>query len=229
VDAVKDIGEPDGAASQRARKGWTQDPDGVRRDILEVAREEFVAHGLAGARVDAIAARTSTSKRMLYYYFGGKDGLYQAVIEEAYSQIRKREQAIDVKRLPPVEAIRVLAGLTFDHHAENPDFVRLVMIENIHQGRHLKGSRTIAGLNLSAIDIVRDIYVRGVAAGVFRPGLEPFDIHLTISALAFYNVSNRASIREVFGHDMGAPQAAAARRLSVMDTVERFVRLSSQA
>jgi AcrR family transcriptional regulator len=209
----------------KARKGWTQDPEGVRRNILRVAREEFVAHGLSGARVDAIAARTSTSKRMIYYYFGGKEELYRAVIEEAYAEIRKREQAIDLKSVPPIEAIRALAALTFDHHAENPGFVRLVMIENIHHARHLQVSKRIAGLNLSAVDTVREIYQKGLSTGDFRDGLDPLDIHLTISALAFYNVSNRATILEVFGHDMGQDKARAARRQSVMDNVERFVRL----
>jgi AcrR family transcriptional regulator len=169
----------------RKAASWTQDPDGVRRNILAVAREEFVENGLSGARVDEIAAKTSTSKRMIYYYFGGKEGLYRAVLEEMYARIRSFERSLDLAALPPKEAIATLAGFTFDYHADNPDFVRMVMVENIHHAKHLASSPEIATLNLSAIDMIREAYERGVADGVFREGLDPIDIHLTISALSF--------------------------------------------
>lgn len=202
---------------------WRQDPEKVRRDILEIARQEFVEHGLSGARVDEIAARTSTSKRMIYYYFGSKEGLFKAVLEAAYSSNRAAERLEELAALPPAEALAALAGRAFDYHAANPDFVRLVMVENIHRARHLRMSEVIGALNHSAIRAVRDIYERGVAAEIFRPGLDPLDIHLTYTAPAFYNVSNRATIREVFGHDMGAEAALARRRTSVIEAVLRFV------
>lgn len=207
------------------QSSWTQDPEGVRRSILTAARQEFVENGLSGARVDEIAARTAASKRMIYYYFGDKEGLYRAVLEEMYERIRGLERSLDLVRLPPVEAISRLAGFTFDYHAENPDFVRLVMVENIHHGRHLASSARIGSLNLSAIDMIREAYERGVAAGLFRPGIDALDIHLTISALAFYNVSNRASIRQVFGYDMGAPEPVARRRAMTIDAVLGMLRL----
>jgi AcrR family transcriptional regulator len=206
-----------GAAPERPRR--TQDPERVRRDILAAARDEFVEKGLSGARVDTIAARTATSKRMIYYYFGDKRGLYVAVLEEAYAGIRSIEQALDLGSLPPREALARLAGATFDYHADHPEFVRLVMVENIHHARHLETSTRVAALNLTAIDRLRDICRRGVATGVFRAGVDPLDLHLTISALSFYNVSNRATIRQLFGHDMGDPGSLAARRRSVVETV----------
>jgi len=214
-------------AKRAARSGkpqsWTQDPDGVRRDILAVALSEFVENGLSGARVDEIAAKTSTSKRMIYYYFGDKEGLYRAVLEAAYARIRNFERSLDLASLPPREAIAALAGFTFDYHADNPDFVRLVMVENIHHARHLESSAKIGELNLSAIDMIAAIYRRGLDEGVFREGLDPIDIHLTISALSFYNVSNRASIRQVFGHDMAEPEARKRRRQSAIETVLRML------
>lgn len=218
--------DPAPPPSRKARGGrkstnWTQDPEGVRRDILAVARAEFVENGLSGARVDEIAAKTSTSKRMIYYYFGDKEGLYRAVLEEMYARIRTFERSLDLDALPPCEAMATLAGFTFDYHADNPDFVRLVMVENIHHGRHLRSSSKIGDLNLSAIGMIGEIYRRGLAQGVFREGLDPIDIHLTISALSFYNVSNQASIRQVFGHDMADPAARARRRVSAIDTVLR--------
>lgn len=200
-----------------------RNPEGVRKDILAAAWEEFVEKGLSGARVDEIAARTATSKRMIYYYFGDKEGLYLAVIEGAYRGMREAETRIDPVALGPVAALARLAAVTFDYHAANPGFVRLVMIENIHHGRHLDRSAAIASLNLSAIATIETIYARGLAEGLFRPGLQPLDIHFTISAPAFYNVSNRATIRRVFGHDMGTPEALAARRRSVVEAVLRFV------
>jgi AcrR family transcriptional regulator len=208
-----------GRRAARAKR----DPAAVRRDILAVAREEFVEKGLSGARVDDIAARTATSKRMIYYYFGDKEGLYRTVLEDAYSGMRAGETLLDLAGLPPREALARLVAYSFDYHADNPAFVRLVMVENIHHARHLATSKAISGLNAPAIDLLTDIYRRGVADGVFRAGLDPLDLHFTITAPAFYNVSNRASIRQVFGHDMGANDAHARRRASVVEMVLRFV------
>ncbi len=205
-------------------QSWTQDPEGVKREILDAARAEFVEKGLSGARVDEIAAKTSTAKRMIYYYFKDKEGLYLAVLEEAYSRIRALERTLDLAALPPLDALATLAGFTFDYHAENTDFVRLVMIENIHHARHLKVLTKISEINLSALEMIGGVYRRGVAEGVFRPGINLLDIHLTMSALSFYNVSNRATIEQVFGHDMGAPDARIRRRASVIEAVLRFVR-----
>jgi AcrR family transcriptional regulator len=212
---------------QRTPKGlsWTQDPAGVQRNILEAARIEFSEKGLSGARVDEIAARISTSKRMIFYYFKDKQGLYLAVLEAAYEGIRANERKLDLARLAPEEALATLAGLTFDHHADNPDFVRLVMVENIHHAKHLKISAKISELNLSAIRVMEEIYQRGVASGVFRSGLRPLDIHLTVSALCFYNVSNQATILQVFGHDMADFEARKQRRANVIETVLRSVRV----
>lgn len=210
-------------ARDRGAAGWTQDPEGVRRNILEVARREFVQNGLSGARVDDIAARTKTSKRMLYYYFGDKEGLYSAVLEDAYKRNRARERNLDLAAMPPAQAMEALAGFTFDYHVDNADFVRLVMVENIHHAKHLKKLTTLHAINMPILDIVRDVYERGVAQGAFRAGLTAMDIHLTMSALSFYNVSNRASIEQVFGYDMGAPDARARRRKHVIEAVARFV------
>ncbi|MGL4729858.1 MAG: TetR/AcrR family transcriptional regulator [Bosea sp. (in: a-proteobacteria)] len=201
----------------------TNDPERVRQNILEVAREEFVENGLSGARVNEIAERTATSKRMIYYYFTDKQGLYLAVLEDAYARIRALEKTLDLEHLPPTDALAILAGFTFDYHADNPDFVRLVMVENIHHAKHLKLLARIGEVNLSAIDMIRELYERGVGAGAFRTGVDPIDIHLMISALSFYNVSNRASIEQVFGHDMGGAEARVKRRASVIEAALRFV------
>lgn len=202
--------------------GRTQDPEGVRRDILAVATEEFARKGYSGARVDEIAARTSTSKRMIYYYFKDKQGLFVAVLEDAYARIRAIERELDLEGLAPVAALRRLAEFTFDYQNANRDFVRLVMVENIHNGVHMEGSERMQALNTPAIAALEDIYRRGVAEGSFRPGLDVIDLHMTISALSFFNVSNQATFSRIFKRDMTSAAALARRRGVMAETVLRY-------
>lgn len=218
---------------KRAEKAATrhQDPEGTKRNIIEVASEEFARNGLSGARVDEIAARTKSSKRMIYYYFGDKEGLYLAALENAYSQVREGEAKLAVDGLPPIEALRRLVEFTFDHHHQHEAFIRMVMIENIHHGQYLERSKAIRDLNVAAIDHIAGIYARGVKEGLFRPGIEPLELHWQISALCFFNVSNRATFSRIFGRDFGAREALAALRQNAVEMVLRFVvrdeRLSS--
>jgi len=206
-----------------AREGRTNDPDRTMADILRVATAEFAGKGLSGARIDEIAAATRTSKRMIYYYFGGKEGLYVAVLEEAYRRIRQIENDLHLADLLPVEALRTLVGFTFDYQWANPDFIRLVMNENIHRGEFLAQSKAIRDLNVPAITAVRDVYERGVKAKVFRAGLDPVDLHMSISALCFFNVSNHHTFSLIFQRDLASPEAIAARRHSIVEMVERHV------
>jgi AcrR family transcriptional regulator len=201
----------------------TNDPERVRRDILAVATREFAERGYSGARVDEIAAKTATSKRMIYYYFRDKEGLYIAVLEEAYARIRQIELGLNLEGLAPADALRRLAEFTFDYQNANPDFVRIVMVENIHNGAHLARSERIEGLNVSVITVLEEIYRRGVEEGVFRPNLDVLDLHMTISALSFFNVSNRATFSRIFKTEMDTPGALAHRRAVVAETVLRYV------
>ena len=200
-----------------------RDPDGARKDILAVATDEFARNGFSGARVDEIAARTRTSKRMIYYYFTDKEGLFVAVLEAAYARIRGVEAELDLAGLPPEKALRKLTELTFDYQNANPDFVRLVMVENIHNGVHLARSKAIRALNVSALEALRDIYGRGLASGVFRRGIDIIDLHMTISALSFFNVANRATFSRIFNRDMGSRKALAHRRQVAAETVLSYV------
>ncbi|MEP6679612.1 MAG: TetR/AcrR family transcriptional regulator, partial [Betaproteobacteria bacterium] len=183
------------ARPRRTKATRTNDADQTRTDIIDVATEEFASKGLAGARIDEIAARTRTSKRMIYYYFGSKEGLYVAVLEAAYRSIRHIENDLEVgarlDRLPLEEALAELTRFSFDRHTENPAFVRLVCNENLHYGRFVQQSAHIQALNVPAIDTIRRIVERGKRDGAFRGDVDPIDLHMTISALCFYNVSNR--------------------------------------
>ena len=201
----------------------TNDPARTMAGILEVATKEFAEKGLSGARIDAIADATSTSKRMIYYYFGSKEGLYVAVLEESYRRMRSIEAELHLENLEPVAALRRLVEFTFDHHSSNEDYIRLVMNENIERGAFLAQSKNIQQLNVPAIAAIKELYERGVTQGLFRPGLDPLDIHASISALTFFNVSNQHTFGLIFKDTAGAQQAMAARRNNITEMVVRFV------
>lgn len=201
------------------RGGWKQDPAGVQANIIAVAMAEFAANGLSGARMDEIAAKTRTSKRMIYYYFGDKDGLYRRVLEEAYSKVREGEQKLDLDHLPPVEALKRLVEFTFDHHSRNPDFIRMVMIENVHHGAYMEQSGMIRSVNAGAIEKLEEICRRGREAGLFRTDVAPVELHWHISALSFFNVSNRATFSCIFGDGLFSREGQATLRRHAVEMV----------
>jgi AcrR family transcriptional regulator len=192
-------------ARQDAAPPRQRDAERTRREILEVATREFAEHGLAGARVDEIAARTRTTKRMIYYYFGGKEQLYIEVLEAAYARIRAVEREVDVDHLDPRDAIRRLAELTFDHHDSHPEFIRLVSIENIHHAEHMAKSKRLANLNNPAIALIERILERGRAEQVFRRDVDPIDVHMLISSFCVFRVANRHTFRTLFDRDLTDP------------------------
>ncbi len=202
----------------------TNDPARTMAGILEVATTEFANRGLSGARIDAIAAATKTSKRMIYYYFSSKEGLYVAVLEEAYRRVRLVEAGLHLEDLAPEAALRRLVEFTYDHHNGNQDYIRLVMTENMERGQYLARSKTIQELNVTAISTVRKLYNRGVAQGVFRPGLDPLDIHASISALTFFNVSNQYTFGMIFKTASRSDEALATRRQNIVELIVRFMR-----
>jgi AcrR family transcriptional regulator len=202
----------------------TNDPERTKANILEVAEAEFGEKGLAGARIDAIADATKTSKRMIYYYFGSKEGLYLAVLEEAYRRVRDVEAELRLQDLQPEEALRRLVAFTFDHHLHHENYIRLVMSENINRGQYLAQSRRIQELNVPAIAAIRNLCERGVKAGIFRKGLDAVDIHASISALSFFNVANRHTFGTIFKVDMKSRAYIAQRRDNVVEMIVRFAR-----
>ena len=202
----------------------TNDPERTKANILEVAAGEFGEKGLAGARIDEIAASTQTSKRMIYYYFGSKEGLYLAVLEDSYKRVRDIEAELHLQDLEPEQALRRLVAFTFDHHLDHENYIRLVMNENIARGQYLAQSQRIQELNVPAIAAIRHLYERGVKAGVFRTGLDPVDIHASISALSFFNVSNRHTFGLIFKIDMKSKAYTTHRRDNVVEMIVRFMK-----
>jgi AcrR family transcriptional regulator len=207
------------AASKRAVPARKNDPERTKKNILAVATREFAKTGLNGARIDAIAAKTSTTKRMIYYYFGGKEQLYIAVLEQEYMRIRDAEAALQLDHLDPEEAIRRLTEFTFDYDHANPEFVRLVTIENIHHARHLIKSEKIRDVNASIVHTIDAILKRGRKAGIFRSRIGAVDVHMLISALCFFHVSNLHTFGAIFERDLSSPQIRRQHRKLVADFI----------
>jgi AcrR family transcriptional regulator len=210
--------------AKTAKDARRNDPERTREDILDVATEEFSQFGLSGARVDSIAEKTRTSKRMIYYYYGSKEGLYLAVLERAYRKIRSLESDLQLAELPPEEALRQLIGTTFDHDEQNPDFVRLVSIENIHHAMHMKRSTEIADLNISVIRTIQDILDRGLKSGVFKRHTDAIDLHMLISAFCFFRVSNRYTFGTIFQRDLSEPPLYARHKAMISEAVLSYLK-----
>jgi len=209
--------EPRDAAVRR------RDPAGTQTEILDVATREFAERGYSGARVDEIAALTRTTKRMIYYYFESKEGLFVAVLQRAYARIRALEQDVEVDDLEPEAAIRRVAELTFDHHESHPDFIRLVTIENIHRAEHMAKLDGFAQLNNPAIAVLEGILERGYAEGRFRRSVDAVDLHMMISAFCVFRVANQHTFGTIFRRDMLSPQLRDHYRRMVGDMVVGFL------
>ena len=224
-EARRASSERSGASPRRSRAELrTELAETTRQNILDVATQEFADKGLAGARIDEIAERTDSSKRMIYYYFGGKDGLYRAVLERAYAGIRARESEQRFDSMGAEEALAELVRHTFAYHDEHPEFVRLVMNENILRGANMADIEGIKARNKRVVATIEAILARGVAEGIFREGIDPLSLHLTMSALSFYCVSNRYTIAAGFGFDLGKKAVKARRLEDIVATVLASVR-----
>jgi AcrR family transcriptional regulator len=216
------------APGRRRLADRSVDAEETRENILNVATREFAEKGLSGARIDEIAEQTNTSKRMIYYYFASKEGLYRAVIEREYGRIRDAETELHLEQLPALEALRQLVRKTFDWHFQNPDFVRLVMNENIHFAVHLDQVKGLQERNESVIASLSAILRKGAKERTLRTDIDPVDLHMNISALCFYTVSNRYTFSKVFGRDMGSPGLARKRREQVVEVILNWSRASTE-
>jgi len=189
--------------------------------IVDIATQEFVEKGLAGARIDEIAGKST--KRKIYYYFEGKDELYRAVLARAYRRVRESEAEVDVTSGTAADALRRLIEHDVRYHSEHPELVRLVMNENIHRAEHLKQISGAAEGNRPVIDLLQSILTRGEKEGLFRPGIDPIELHMTMTALAFYNVSNQFTFAHNFGVDMSSPAAIERRAEQVGEIILSWV------
>jgi AcrR family transcriptional regulator len=198
-----------------------------RAQILAAAIAEFASRGFKGASMDAIAARTNTTRALINYYFGSKEKLYLAVLEHVYAEIREAERHLDLEHLPPVEAIRRIVEFTYNYYVEHEYFVRLVVAENQAKGRHMKRFPALRTINRPIVDMLGAVIARGQADGTFRPDVDPIDAHMAIAALGMFNVTNQYTFGALFQRAMGAKGDVPERRRMVADMVLSWLRPES--
>jgi AcrR family transcriptional regulator len=200
-----------------------RDAERTKALILAAAGVEFSARGFSNAFVDTIAARTHVNKRMIYYYFGSKRDLYIAVLKNEYKNIREAEQGLDLDHLAPVEALRQYTEFALNYYRDNEQFVHLVNLENVMKGKHLASSKSFQSLNQPIVETLRQILERGAAQGIFRTGVDPIDLHLTISSLGFFYISNHYTFGAIFSYDMTSSKAFEQRKRVIVDLILRYV------
>jgi AcrR family transcriptional regulator len=211
--------------AKSARRAITRDPERTRAAILKAATQEFTTNGLTGARVDAIAERARVNKRMIYHYFGDKDGLYLAVLEATYAAIRVAEQELHLADRDPVEGMRELVLFTWRYFLKHPEFLSLLGTENLHRAAYLKRSKRIRELHSPLVGAISTLLERGAKEGLFRTGVDPVELYVTIAALGFFYLSNRHTLSTIFGRDLSAAASIEAREAHITDVVLRFLKV----
>jgi TetR/AcrR family transcriptional regulator len=205
-------------------KPQRRNPEATQRKLLTAARREFAQNGLAGARVDEIAARAGVNKQLVYHYFGDKDALYLAVLEWVYEEIREQERKLNLEGLPPEQAIKKLIEASFDHLAAHPDFIVLLNDENRGGARHVRGSKRLEAMHSPLVSMVSKILGDGVRAGIFRRGINPVHLYISIAGLSYFFFSNTPTLSAIFGKDFSGTAAKRARRRHVVDLVMQSLR-----
>ncbi len=201
----------------------SRDADRSQLAILASARDEFSQLGLAGARMDSIAARAGLNKRLIYYYFGSKDDLFLAVLERTYADIREAEQRLHLDEIDPVEAIRQLVSFTWHYYLEHPEFITLLNSENLHCASHLKRSERIQEMNSPLMQLLDTVLERGKKDNLFRAGVDPVQLYISIASLCYFYLSNNHTLSAIFGRDLRAPKAMAQRLSHMTDLVLGYV------
>jgi len=206
------------------KKANGRDPERTRASILASATAEFARHGLGGARVDRIAARARANKRMLYYYFGDKEGLFLAALEGRYADIRNAERSLKLEHLDPREAVRRLVEFTWKYFLEHPEFMTLLNSENLHQGRHVRRSRRVREMHADLVEILRGVLRRGEQDGLFRKGVDPVQLYISIAGEGYFYLSNRYTLSRIFDRDLMAPRALSGRARHISDMILNALR-----
>ncbi len=218
-----------GAATRRQRESARpikrRDAAATRARILQAAMQEFAAKGLDATRIEDIAYLAGANRRMTYYYFGSKEGLYLAALEAAYFEVVEVEERIDVDALRPIEAIAAMVQAKFEHYVKYPHYVEFVKMENLYRARHLKTSRRISEMRAPLISIIKRVLDRGAASGVLRKGVDPLDLYLSICALGFFVFSNRHTLGVIFNTDVTSPAAVRRRKALVVDMIKAYLKL----
>lgn len=188
---------PPARAEPRAR-----DADRSQQAILAAATDEFAAHGLGGARMDRIAERAQVNKRLIYYYFEDKENLFLAVLERAYEGIRSEEHGLHLAQEEPIEAIRRLIAFTWNYYIAHPEFLTLLNSENLHRARHLKKSQKMLSMHSPLVQTLAEVLERGHKAGLFRAGVDPVQLYISIAGLSYFYLGNVHTLSTIFNRDL---------------------------
>jgi TetR/AcrR family transcriptional regulator len=210
--------------SKSYRSGNRRDPVRTREAILAAAQNEFALKGLSGGRVDEIARRARANKRMIYHYFGSKQGLYLATLERVYEGLRGSERTLELADLEPEAAIERLIEFNFDYCREHPELISLINNENLHRARHLRKSKKVRELHSPFVRLIADILKRGEAQGVFRPGLDPVNLYVTVAAMSYFYLSNNWTLSAIFGRPLGTDAACRRRKQHNVDMILHAIR-----
>jgi AcrR family transcriptional regulator len=201
----------------------TRDADRTQQAILRAAMAEFSAFGLGGARMNGIAGRAGINKRLIYYYFGNKEALFLAALETTYADIREAERALQLESLDPPEAVRRLVAFTWQHYLKHPEFLTLLNSENLHLAKHLKQSKRIREMNSPLVQMLADVLERGRSDGVFRGGVDPVHLYITIAGLAYFYLSNNPTLSTIFGRELMSPKALSERLSHITEVVMGYL------
>lgn len=204
-------------ARLKRKIGWQRDPEGMRKRILDAARDEFANHGFSGARIDRIAKVAGANKRMLYYHVGDKEDLYLEVLEGTYESIRIAERALNLEQLAPLEALTRLLEFTWQYYLEHPEFLALLNTENLHRARFLKKSKKIKEIHSPFVALIRTILQRGEQQGTIRPGIDPVQLYISIASLCWFYLSNNRTLSVIFQRDLLDSAAKNARLTHMID------------
>lgn len=201
----------------------TRDADRTQQEILRAAMAEFSECGLGGARVDSIAERAGVNKRLIYYYFGSKEALFLAALETTYADIREAERELNLASLTPAEGVRRLVAFTWQHYLAHPEFLTLLNSENLHRAKHLKQSKRVREMNSPLVQMLGDVLERGRREGVFRGGVDPVHLYITIAGLAYFYLSNNPTLSTIFGRDLMTPKALSERLSHITEVVMGYL------
>lgn len=195
-----------------------------KEKIIKAAIAEFSLKGLDGARVDEVARRSGTNKNLLYHHIGNKDRLFTAALEATYQTIRERQREFLANQMDPETGVRQLIHLLMSIWVEHPEYGKLLASENFHGGKHVKRSKVIGEMYQQLIETLKDLLQRGVDQGIFRPGIEPIDLYISISSLSAYYVSHQHTLNALFHIDVMQPQRLRQRENHIVDMIIRYVR-----
>lgn len=196
-----------------------RDADRSQKDILQAALGEFAEHGLGGARMDRIADRAGVNKRLIYYYFENKESLFLAVLEGAYESIRGEEKQLNLTQVEPTEAIRRLISFTWNYYLAHPEFLTLLNSENLHRARHLKQSAKVLTMHSPLIETLAGVLERGHKAGLFRAGVDPVQLYISIAGLSYFYLSNSHTLSTIFDRELLGTKAKVERLSHMTDLV----------